>query len=234
MDAELTVIADNLWGYVYDLRLGPGFYLPVRTTVIRRGDGGLVLWSPGPLDDRLASAIAALGEVRAIVAPNRLHHLYAGDAQRRFPAATLLLAPGLAEKRPDLEGSALVDGAAALGPEFELLAIAGATRLGEVVALHRPSASLLVTDLVFNLQRTRGWLTPWVLRVGGVLGRYSQSRLIRTLVDDRAAAGASVQALLRWPFERVVICHGDLVEGDDLRERTAAALQWMLAAAPPA
>ena len=157
MDTALTAIADSLWAYEYDLRLGPGFYLPVRTTAIRRADGGLVLWSPGPLSDGLAAAIEALGEVRVLVAPNRLHHLYVADARRRFPGAALLLAPGLAEKRPDLDGANLADGAGVLGPEFELRTIDGATKLGEVVAFHRPSATLLVTDLVFNFGRPTGW-----------------------------------------------------------------------------
>jgi hypothetical protein len=232
----LVPLADNLWASEYELRMGPGFYMPVRMTVLRLGDGSLVLWSPGPIQEPLAAEIADLGEVSALVAPNCLHHLYVAAAKERYPQATILAAPGLQEKRPDLP----IDGGLATPPpswggEVRLLTIAGARRLGEVVALHRPSATLLVTDLIFNMGDVRGLLTPWILRTAGVYRRFGQSRLIRLLVDDRAAAGDSVRELLSWPFERVVSAHGAVVDGDDVRERSAAALRWMLAdaASPP-
>ena len=56
-------------------------------------------------------------------------------------------------------------------------------------------------------------------------------RLWRSGAKDRAAAGRSVQKMLEWDFERVVLGHGDFVEGSDARERTREALWWMLKAA---
>jgi len=226
----LVSLADNLWASEYELRMAPGFTMPVRMTVIRTGDGGLVLWSPGPIQEPLAAELAGLGEVSALVAPNCLHHLFVAAAKERYPQAKILAAPGLEEKRADLP----IDGGLATPPpswggEIELLTIAGAKRLGEVVALHRPSATLLVTDLIFNMGDVRGLLTPWILRMAGVYRRFGQSRLIRLLVDDRAAAGDSVRELLDWPFRQVVSAHGAVVDGDDVRERTTAALHWMLA-----
>ncbi len=228
----LVPLADNLWASEYELRLGPGFYMPVRMTVLRVADGSLVLWSPGPLQEPLAAELAQLGEVSALVAPNCLHHLFVGPAKERYPQATILAAPGLRDKRPDLPIDLDLDRdgpPAGWGGEIELLTIAGAARLGEVVALHRPSATLLVTDLMFNMDRVRGVLTPWILRMAGVYRRFGQSRLIRFLVDDRSAAAGSVRHLLGWPFERVVSAHGGVVEGADARDRCEAALQWMLA-----
>lgn len=61
----------------------PGFLrkydFSTRMTVIRLPDGGLFLHSPIRLDDGLRAELDALGTVRAVVAPNKAHHLYVGD-----------------------------------------------------------------------------------------------------------------------------------------------------------
>jgi len=85
-----------------------------RMTVIRLTDGGLFLHSPIRLDGGLRAApirldgglraeLDGLGEVRAIVAPNKFHHLFAGDACAAYPKAKLYGALGLPVKRKDLK-----------------------------------------------------------------------------------------------------------------------------------
>ncbi len=224
----LVRLADELWGSEYELRLAPGFYMPVRMTVIR-GPAGLMLWSPGPINDALATSLAGLGEVSALVAPNLLHHLFVTPAQERYPAAKLYIAPGLAAKRGDLTASG---GLQSLPPawaeELRLRTIDGAERLGEVVALHRRSRGLIVTDLLFNMGPVRGILSPCILGPAGVYRRFGQSRLLRLLVDDREAAGASVRAFLEWPIEHLIPAHGAVMSGPEVKGKIADALQWML------
>ena len=50
----------------------------------------------------------------------------------------------------------------------------------------------------------------------------------RPATTDRATAGRSVRQMLRWDFERLVLAHGDLVEGADTKQRVREALFWML------
>ena len=73
-----------------------GFVFPTRMAVMRVGDG-LALWSPVQPLPALRDAVSALGAVRWLVAPNRLHHLFLGDWAAAFPAAEIRAAPGLAE-----------------------------------------------------------------------------------------------------------------------------------------
>lgn len=73
-----------------------------RMTIIRLADGGLFLHSPIPLDDGLRAELDGLGEVRAIVAPNKAHHLFVGDCCAAYPDAKLYGALGLEFKRKDL------------------------------------------------------------------------------------------------------------------------------------
>ena len=71
-------------------------------TCIRLDDGSLFVHSPVKLDAELRKAVDERGPVRAVVAPNRFHHLFVGEWAAAYPDASVYGAPGLEEKRPDL------------------------------------------------------------------------------------------------------------------------------------
>jgi len=79
-----------------------GFHYPTRMAVIRLSDKDLFVWSPVSLTDSRRVEIEALGEVRYLVAPNSLHHLFIADWKRAYPDARVYAAPGLREKRNDI------------------------------------------------------------------------------------------------------------------------------------
>lgn len=225
----LQRLADGVWAADDDLRLNPGFHMPVRMTVLRLPSGSLLLHSPVALDDALARELEALGEVAWIVAPSGLHHLFAAPAKARFPRARLAASAALRKKRPDLAVDAWLEGdeARPFGDGVLGVRVRGAPSVDEWVFVHEPSRSLLVTDLVFHVRRTRGWLTPWVLRVMGVHDRLGQSRAWRILVKDRAAARESAERILGLDFDRLVPAHGDPIDAG-ARPLLAAALTRML------
>jgi hypothetical protein len=72
-----------------------GLEVGTRMTVVRLAGGDLWLHSPVSLDAELRSELDGLGRVRFAVAPNRVHHLYAGEVARLYPEARLWVAPGL-------------------------------------------------------------------------------------------------------------------------------------------
>ncbi|MFC3216788.1 DUF4336 domain-containing protein [Comamonas sp. JC664] len=84
----LEQIADNLWSATQQISVHG---LPVRTrmTVVRLPGGALWLHSPIAPAPTLRAALDALGDVRWIVAPNRMHHLFAGAWQAHYPLAAL-------------------------------------------------------------------------------------------------------------------------------------------------
>jgi hypothetical protein len=210
----LTELAPDLYVADDQLRLPGGVWFPLRMTVIRLPGGGLWLHSPLAASDERVAAVAALGPVEHIVAPNRYHHLFAADWKQRFPAARLLGAPGLAGKRPDLALDGEL-GAATAEPWAQVIdavPIAGAPRISETVFCHRPSGTLLCTDLLFHIEAPRNAATRLVLRLVGAHGRLARSRLWTLARKDRAAYDASVEQLLALPFDRLVPCHGSVVE----------------------
>jgi hypothetical protein len=76
-----------------------GKMLPVRMTVIRLPDGSLLLHSPTRLAEALRQALARLGPVAHMVAPNVAHWTLLKPWQQAFPQATTWAAPGLRERR---------------------------------------------------------------------------------------------------------------------------------------
>ncbi|MDP3277552.1 MAG: DUF4336 domain-containing protein [Deltaproteobacteria bacterium] len=229
---KLETVCDDVWAVGTQLRLSPGFWLPIRATVLRKPEGGLVIHSPIRFDDAVVQEINALGPVEVIVAPSLYHHLFVADAKARWPKARVLAPSTLAAKRKDL----VIDGVLtedALGEQIRCIAIQGGPMVDEFVFVHRPSKTLLVTDLLFNIHETQGALTPWVLRMMGAWQGTAQSRSWRWLVvKDRAAFAASGQAILREEIQHIVFAHGDVLH-HNAKETLRHALQWMLSGAAP-
>jgi uncharacterized protein DUF4336 len=214
MSDALRNLAPGLWIADRSFPNGP-FEIGTRMTVIQLRDGGLLLHSPVRLDPELRAALDRLGPVRAVVAPNRHHHLFAADYPTGYPDARLYAAPGLPQKRPDLKfAEELSDIAPALWrAELEQHLFRGAPYMNEVVFFHPATRTVVFTDLVFNVPRgTARGVTRLFFWLIGAEGRFGPHRLMRRFIRDRMAARASVERILEWDFERVVMTHGDVLE----------------------
>ncbi len=207
----LRQVADGLW--VVD---GDWFDSPLRRrmTLLRLGHDGLLVHNAFRLRDDDHARVAALGEVRAIVAPNRFHASEAHAFKARHPRARLYCASAaLAEVRARCEVDAVLPGGWDLAPEVEAHAVQGLRFVDETVLYHRASRTLVVTDLVFNLQREHPGLTGTFLRWNRIDRRFGPSRLFSwCFVRDRAALTGSLREVLRWDVDRVVMNHGDVLE----------------------
>jgi hypothetical protein len=226
---ELNKIADNIWAVEGQASLMPGVKFPVRATVVRLSDGGLLVHSPIDFSGEMAASIGKLGEVSTLLAPNLFHHLFLGDAQNHFPDAQTICGAGMAKKKKDLRIDATFGDSlpGTLSDDFDHVMIEGAPRFDELVLLHRPSKSLIVADYFFNIHETEGLLSPLVLRMTGSYKKATQSKLWRKMTKDRDAMVKSAKAVLDLDFERVIMGHGDVV--DDGRAFTKESLQWLLA-----
>jgi len=212
----LRELDPGLWTVEQPLRVG-GLELGTRTTVVRLADGGLVVHSPGPSTAALRGEIEALGPVRALIAPNLLHHLFLAESARAFPGALVFAAPGLREKR----GAIRVDQVLAETPpslwadDLDQLVVQGAPGLNEVVFLHRASRTLICVDLCFNVRHASSAFTRVFMRLNSAYGRFGPSRLFRySVMKDARAMRASIDRILEWDFGRVVVAHGEVLEAD--------------------
>jgi hypothetical protein len=229
----LRPLAPDVWEALDDLSLPGGLHFPVRMTVVRLPDGGVWLHSPIALDDALAESIARIGPVRAIVAPNRLHHFFLAAAAQRFPDAQVWAAPGLREKVGGLPaGPTLLEDTPDWAEHIAPFALEGVPWMSEVMFLHRPSGTALATDLFFHITAPANWGSRLFFRLIGVLGRPKQSPIVRMQTRDRAAAGSSLERLLAERPARFVVAHGPPIT-EDVDAQVRAACAWMLAAARP-
>jgi hypothetical protein len=223
----LREVATDLWVAEAPFRLLGMFPIGVRMTVVRLPAGGLWLSSPVPLSPELSAALDAVGRVRFIVAPNRFHHLFVRPWCAAYPDAALYGAPGLADKRRDLTFLEVL--AATAPPEWGEaivpLVLAGSPMMNEVLFVHRPSRTLVVTDLFANFPATASGLGGLYARAQGTRGRFATPRTVRSVTRDRAAFHASAERLLAEDFDRVIVAHGDLLECGG-KEAVRQALAW--------
>jgi hypothetical protein len=205
-----------------------GFRFPARMTALPLARGRLALVSPVPIDAALAARIGALGEVAYLIAPNLLHHMYLADAISRYPEARVLAPRALRTKRPDLRIDLALEDTLPeeLTSAVSIQPIEGAPKLDEFVFFHRATRTLLVTDLVFNIEQPEGLFAHLVLRLVGAYKRLASSRALRVMVKERARCAESVRELLALPFETLVMAHGEIVR-EDARVRLAEALSWL-------
>jgi len=189
-----------------------GFHYPTRMAIIRLSDRGLFVWSPVALTDGLRAEVDALGDVRHLVAPNSLHHLFIGDWKQAYPNARLYAAPGLREKRKDVAfdddlGDAPTSDWAA---EIDQVIVEGNAITREVVFFHRASATVIFTDLIQQLPGN--WFSGWralIARWDLMLGpEPTVPRKFRMAFKDRRATRSSLQRIRAWPSERVLMAHG--------------------------
>jgi hypothetical protein len=189
-----------------------GFHYPTRMAVIRLTGGELLIWSPVAPTDGLRAEIDALGKVGYLVAPNSLHHLFIADWKHSYPAARIYAAPGLRNKRRDI----VFDGdlASATPPEWsgdiEYVVVQGNAITSEVVFFHRASGTVIFTDLLQKFPAN--WFSGWravVAKWDLMLGREpSVPRKFRAAFTNRRAARASLDRILAWPAEKVLMAHG--------------------------
>lgn len=226
----LSQLGDNIWIVERPQRFY-GLEVGTHMTVIRLAGGSLLLHSPVELDPELRRELDAIGRVRFAVAPNRVHHLYAGDVAKAYPGARLWIGPGLERKRPDLMYVAILgdEAPSEWRGEVEQVFFRGRPYENEVVFFHRPSRTLILCDLAFNFGPRAALPTRLLMRLLMSYGHFGPSKLDPLLIRDRRAARASLERILAWDFDRVVVAHGDVLESGG-REALRQGYSWLLAA----
>lgn len=195
-----------------------------RMTVVRlspEAGGGLWLHSPVAWTPELWAELEGLAppdEPRHLVIPSRTHDLHLGPWMERIPAATTYAPAALLKAHPDWQ----VDGILAdqrefvWTPDVRHQGLRGAPRVSEVDFLHHATKTLILTDVVFHLTAPRRGLGALLLKLNGCPPDICTTRMFRAMIKDRRSFGASIASMLRWDFERVLVGHGAVIEGDDV------------------
>ncbi len=158
------IIPDRVW--VFDQPQGILYaVVPIRMTVVALGEGGLLVYAPiAPTEECLGlvqELIDRYGGIKHIILPTSSgleHKIYVPAFRRQFPQAELWLSPGqwsfpvnLPPSWLGLRGKEIKAMGHPWGTEFDhaILEIdLGRGNFAEVALYHRPTRTLLLTDLV--------------------------------------------------------------------------------------
>ncbi len=232
---EPKPVAPDVW--IVDsgpLRLA-GIPIPVRMSVVRLPDGGLLLHSPTRFSFELLRKLDALGPVQHLVAPNTVHWTYAREWQSHCPAAITWGAPGLSRRKAVVEAGLRIDRELADGTTQEWqeaieTVIVRGKGITEAALLHRPSRTLVLTDLVVNVEPKKLPLPVGIgVRLVGAAAPHGRAPFYARAAFKAGGepAAAAAERLVALQPDRVVFAHGRWFEAngaDELRR----SLDWLL------
>jgi len=217
-------LAENLWRVKGAL---PGMSLERVMTIVRRSDGSLVLHSAIALEEAAMRELEALGNPAFLIVPNRWHRLDAPAYKKRYPALRVF---GPRGGRKAIERVVRLDGTYEDFPQDDAVRIEPLRGVkdeeGVMVVRSRDGATVVLTDIVFNMDRKRdllGWLiTSLFASAGGPrISRFGKLLLI----NDRDALRADLHRFADRPdLVRLIVAHEKVASGAEaasaLREAT--------------
>lgn len=214
-------ITENLWLLAYPLKM-LGADLRRNVTVIRLRSGKLVIHSTGPFTPADVNAIRALGEPGWLLDGILRHDTFAKEGREAFPGIPYLAPEGFSEV-VGFSTTPIVPAPVEWDGELLALEIQGAPVARDTALLHVPSRTLILTELVFNFGDHQPIWTELLLRVA-VGGEHhpGMSRPFKAGVKDEAAFKSSLETILAWDFDRVIVGHGDVIETDGKAKLRAA------------
>jgi hypothetical protein len=188
----------------------PLVQLPLTSSLITLATGKVLL---APHPSLTSDELKGMGQVTDIVAPNLFHHLGIQKAVTAHPLAKLWGVKGFERKRKDIAWTAFLDTGG--WPHQQALAavpLRGMPTINECVFVHPATKTLFVTDLCFNILDSPG-LGAWLIyHLFGTYQRCACSKLLMKRVVDRAAFSQSLASLFAHDFDRIVMCHGSVVQ----------------------
>jgi hypothetical protein len=210
-----------------------------RGTIVKLSTGSLAVFSPVALTPEVKSKVSSLGSVKYLVAPDIEHHIFLKPWATEYPAAEVIGMEGLPEKReqdPDDKGVKFTHVFSAgnkrdikISPEFDAefeYEYIHAHQNKELVFVHKPSRTPIEADVIFNLPATEQYSRSGVSATAGTLTKNFgsimntrgnaiwQQRLVwyGAGSSDRKSFADSVKLIKTWDFDRLIPCHGDVIE----------------------
>ena len=203
-------ISDDVVVMSYPMRtLGIDFRRNV--TLLRLGDGRVVIHSTVPFTGPDIAAIRRFGEPAWLVEATTMHETFAKEAHAALPDLPYLAPDGFA-KASGVATESLDPPPPDWSGEIDVLRING-IRTNEHALFHRRSRTLVVADLFFSLPAdTRGWPGFFARHFMRLPRLFGISVFFRFMIRDRPEFERSVNALLGWNFERLVVAHWEPLE----------------------
>ncbi|EGO03479.1 hypothetical protein SERLA73DRAFT_174974 [Serpula lacrymans var. lacrymans S7.3] len=192
-----------------------------RTTAIQMKAGGVWVLASTPLTDETKSTIDALGKVKFIVGPDAVHYLFLPQFKKAYPDAKLIAVADVANKLSDkslrfdgLWGQDPADTKYGFEDEIKHCYFSGHSNK-DVAFLHTASKTLIQADLLFNLPaREQYSKSSLSIPFNFSPSSWLHQKLVSFIALDKGAMKRDATTVASWDFNRIIPCHGDVIETD--------------------
>jgi len=206
-----------IWLKEYPIKYA-GTRFNARMTLIRLKNGNLLIHSPCEIDEETRCEINKLGKVECILAPGYYHYFYVGSAQQAFPEAETFLCPGIETKVPDIKFDWILGDRPdpRWADDLDQVLLRGNKYIWETAFFHKQTKTLILVDLIENItHKTKGvnWsLKFWWKVIFHMWENPKPAPEYQFGWKNKHAARNSLQKILQWDFDKIIISHGDLIE----------------------
>ncbi|KAG9080746.1 hypothetical protein FRC06_006200 [Ceratobasidium sp. 370] len=230
-------VAPGLWTFSKPFARFGIFPVGGRSTAIKLQSGDVWLLASTPCDDATKAKLSELGPVKYIIGADAVHHLFLADYKKLYPDAKVIGVPELVKKKAGVLKFDGVYGQDPAGtkygfePEIQACYFSGFQNQ-DVAFLHAPSKTLIEADLLFNLPATEQYAnskSSGKFPIFGTLGPTMRAHktFLWSAGRDKAAMARDARTVAGWDFDRIIPCHGDVIEkGGNVAWREA--YKWYL------
>lgn len=230
--AGLDEFAENVW--VVDGPIVPdtGILFTTRMTVVKLADGSVWIESPVPVSFSTLKEITALGPVRYLLAATPRHFWRLDAWHTLFPEAQLWAARPtsftLGKGNLPLAGYLTDTPTSGWSADFDQLEFRGNPLLSEVLFFHKRTRTVIMDDLIQrNPPPQRNGLASVMLRLEGFQSSEGVVGLdMRLTFLNRKLARQSLEKLLAWDFDKLIIAHGPGFESN-AKQSVKRAFSWL-------
>lgn len=225
--ATLVPVAREVWHAQQSLKFPIFGDLGTRMTVVRLADKSVLLISPVKITESLKRDLAALGEITYVIAPNTTHHLFINLTRSIFPRIKIYGPAALGKKRRDIAFTDFLDTKKKYpwSEEFELFSFPGRGSFEEFAFFHRPTKTLIVTDLMMNLRPATSAAARLVTSMNGAT-KLGTTRIAKFIYNDRNAMKKNVSRFLELAPEKIILAHGQIVT-ENATEKLKESFGWL-------
>ncbi|KAH7097104.1 hypothetical protein BKA62DRAFT_717554 [Auriculariales sp. MPI-PUGE-AT-0066] len=221
-------------------------FLPLggRSTAIRLTNGDVWVLASHPIDQDTRQTLDAMGHVKYIVSGDVDHYFFLADYKAAYPNALVIGPDGLQAKLEKQGKGVKLDGVYFVDSDDKRYGFEdevhpfdpfhGHAKM-DVAFYHIASKSLVECDLLFNLPATESFKT-----IGGTgsiplltslfkPGKFLHNQAIKGMVTDKVKVKVASDAVLALDLERIIPCHGDVLErADDPRGKWEATFKGIV------
>lgn len=235
---DVEAFAENIFIIDGPLVQDMGIWFPTRMAVVKLDSGSLWVNSPVQVPPNTLEQIKAMGEVKYLVAATPRHIWRLEPWNALFPDAQLWVTPQIRSKVKFL----MVIGRKPLPyrllenrpprrtweDEIDQLIFEGSPLLKEVFFYHRRSRTVILDDIIQNhpFQKDRPVSNALIKFMGVTYPHGGVGHDIQMSFMNRKVARRSLQKLLAWDFDKLIIAHGACVR-KDAKYFVKSAFRWL-------